>query len=268
MNAIHQLPARAQGLELGIHQVSRAFGERQVLRHLDLRIEPGQFVAVVGRSGCGKSTLLRLLAGLDAPTQGVLQADQGDLAAVRDDIRLMFQEARLLPWKTLLENVGLGLDGDWQPRARQALAAVGLADRALEWPAALSGGQKQRVALARALIHRPRLLLLDEPLGALDALTRIEMQQLIEQLWLQQGFTVLLVTHDVSEALAMADRVILIEDGRVGLDLAVDLPRPHARGSAALAALEAQVLSRVLAQPPLPVEVPVAPRATQLQWAL
>jgi len=135
----------------------------------------------------------------------------------------MFQDARLLPWKRVIDNVGLGLSGDWRPRAEQALAEVGLAERANEWPAALSGGQKQRVALARALIHQPRLLLLDEPLGALDALTRIEMQQLIERLWLQHGFTVLLVTHDVSEAVAMADRVILIEDGAIGLDLAVDL---------------------------------------------
>ena len=153
--------------------------------------------------------------------------------------------------------------------AREALAAVGLADRAQEWPAALSGGQKQRVALARALIHQPRLLLLDEPLGALDALTRIEMQQLIERLWQQHGFTVLLVTHDVAEAVAVADRVILIEEGRIGLDLAVDLPRPRQRGSARLAALEAEVLERVLALPatPAPPE-PVSPLPTQLRWAL
>lgn len=131
----------------------------------------------------------------------------------------MFQDARLLPWKTVIDNVGLGLRGQWRDAALQALDAVGLADRARDWPAALSGGQKQRVATARALIHRPRLLLLDEPLGALDALTRIEMQGLIETLWQQHGFTVLLVTHDVSEAIALADRVILIEEGRIGLDL-------------------------------------------------
>lgn len=150
----------------------------------------------------------------------------------------------------------------------QALEAVGLADRAQEWPAALSGGQKQRVALARALIHQPRLLLLDEPLGALDALTRIEMQQLIEGLWQKHGFTVLLVTHDVSEAVAIADRVILIEDGEVGLDLLVDLPRPRARGSHRLAALETEVLNRVLSLPGSPPEPePVSPLPTQLRWA-
>jgi len=180
----------------------------------------------------------------------------------------MFQEARLLPWKRIIDNVGLGLKGHWRPKALEALEAVGLADRANEWPAALSGGQKQRVALARALIHQPRLLLLDEPLGALDALTRIEMQQLIERLWQQHGFTVLLVTHDVSEAVAIADRVILIEEGEVGLDLHVELPRPRVRGSHRLATLETEVLNRVLALPGQPPEPePVSPLPTQLRWA-
>jgi sulfonate transport system ATP-binding protein len=126
---------------------------------------------------------------------------------------------------------------------------VGLAERADDWPAELSGGQRQRVALARALLHEPQLLLLDEPLGALDALTRIEMQQLIEALWLQRGFTAVLVTHDVQEALALADRVVLIEDGRITLDLKVDLPRPRARGNAAFAALEQRLLSSILHHP-------------------
>lgn len=214
-----------------------------------MRISAGQFVAVVGRSGCGKSTLLRLMAGLEKATSGALLSGNAPLASARDDTRLMFQDARLLPWKKVIDNVGLGLRGNWRADALQALEAVGLADRANEWPAALSGGQKQRVALARALIHRPRLLLLDEPLGALDALTRIEMQGLIEGLWQQHGFTVLLVTHDVSEAIALADRVILIEEGRIGLDLTVDLPRPRRKGSVKLAELEAEVLDRVLSPP-------------------
>ena len=266
MTALHSI---RQGIPLAVVGIRKAFGEREVLQGIDLHIPAGQFVAVVGRSGCGKSTLLRLLAGLDQPSAGQLLAGNGPLAAAREDTRLMFQDARLLPWKRVIDNVGLGLSGDWQPKAREALAAVGLADRAQEWPAALSGGQKQRVALARALIHQPRLLLLDEPLGALDALTRIEMQQLIERLWQQHGFTVLLVTHDVAEAVAVADRVILIEEGRIGLDLAVDLPRPRQRGSARLAALEAEVLERVLALPatPAPPE-PVSPLPTQLRWAL
>ncbi|MBM7062473.1 aliphatic sulfonates ABC transporter ATP-binding protein [Pseudomonas sp. UL073] len=266
MTALHTLK---RGIPLALDGIGKRFGERQVLSDIDLHIPAGQFVAVVGRSGCGKSTLLRLLAGLDQPSSGALLAGNGPLAAAREDIRLMFQDARLLPWKRVIDNVGLGLSGDWRAKAREALEAVGLADRANEWPAALSGGQKQRVALARALIHQPRLLLLDEPLGALDALTRIEMQQLIERLWQQHGFTVLLVTHDVSEAVATADRVILIEDGRVGLDLPVGLARPRARASARLAALEAEVLNRVLAQPPLPPEPePVSPLPTQLRWAL
>ncbi|MGG2399442.1 aliphatic sulfonates ABC transporter ATP-binding protein [Pseudomonas sp. SH1-B] len=266
MTALHNIH---QGVPLAIEKIEKSFGERQVLKGIDLHIPAGQFVAVVGRSGCGKSTLLRLLAGLDQPSGGQLLAGSGSLNAVREDIRLMFQDSRLLPWKRVIDNVGLGLSGNWRAQAEEALAAVGLADRANEWPAALSGGQKQRVALARALIHRPRLLLLDEPLGALDALTRIEMQQLIERLWQQHGFTVLLVTHDVAEAVAVADRVILIEDGQIGLDLDVQLIRPRPRASPLLAALEARVLDRVLAQPELPIPPdPVSPLPTQLRWAL
>lgn len=270
MTALNTRPAHLlRGIPLAVRQLRKAFGPREVLRDIDLHIPAGQFVAIVGRSGCGKSTLLRLLAGLDKPTSGQLLAGSAALSAAKDDTRLMFQEARLLPWKKVIDNVGLGLTGNWRPQALEALEAVGLAERANEWPAGLSGGQKQRVALARALIHKPRLLLLDEPLGALDALTRIEMQQLIERLWQQHGFTVLLVTHDVSEAVAIADRVILIEEGQVGLDLTVDLPRPRVRGSHRLASLEAEVLNRVLALPGSPPEPePTSPLPTQLRWAL
>ncbi|WP_313652472.1 aliphatic sulfonates ABC transporter ATP-binding protein [Pantoea sp.] len=241
-------PARLNsGTPVGINGVSKGYGNRTILNEIDLHIPAGQFVAVVGRSGCGKSTLLRLLAGLEQNTRGELLAGNAPLASARDETRLMFQDARLLPWKKVIDNVGLGLRGrEWRSAAREALSAVGLADRAEEWPAALSGGQKQRVALARALIHRPGLLLLDEPLGALDALTRIEMQDLIASLWQQHHFTVLLVTHDVSEAVIMADRVLLIEEGKIGLDLLIDLPRPRRRGSARLAELEAEVLERVM----------------------
>lgn len=270
MTALREQPPHLlRGIPLAARKLRKAFGDREVLREIDLHIPAGQFVAIVGRSGCGKSTLLRLLAGLDQPSSGQLLAGTAALSEARDDTRLMFQEARLLPWKKVIDNVGLGLKGDWRPQALQALEAVGLAERANEWPTALSGGQKQRVALARALIHKPRLLLLDEPLGALDALTRIEMQQLIERLWQQHGFTVLLVTHDVSEAVAVADRVILIEEGEVGLDLQVDLPRPRARGSHRLASLEAQVLHRVLELPGNPPDPePTSPLPTQLRWAL
>lgn len=228
-----------QGTPLLLNAVTKKYSEYAVLNRLDLHIPAGQFVAVVGRSGGGKSTLLRLLAGLETPTAGELLAGTTPLSAIQEDTRMMFQDARLLPWKSVIDNVGLGLKGNWRDAARQALAAVGLENRAAEWPATLSGGQKQRVALARALIHRPGLLLLDEPLGALDALTRLEMQDLIVSLWQEYGFTVLLVTHDVSEAVAMADRVLLIEDGRIGLDLTVDLARPRRLGSVRLAELEA-----------------------------
>ena len=259
----------SRGAAVQVQALSKAFAGRQVLSEIELEIPAGQFVAVVGRSGCGKSTLLRLLAGLEQASSGQLLSGEQPLAQQASATRLMFQDARLLPWKKLIDNVGLGLRGDWRPQALQALAEVGLADRANEWPAALSGGQKQRVALARALIHQPRLLLLDEPLGALDALTRIEMQQLIERLWQQHGFTVVLVTHDVAEAVALADRVILIEDGRIGLDLSIPLARPRPRASAELAALEAQVLHKVLLQPAAePAPEVLDPLPTQLRWAL
>jgi sulfonate transport system ATP-binding protein len=261
-------PGADAGIGLALRGLAKRFGERVVLDGVDLEVAPGEFVAVVGRSGCGKSTLLRLLAGLESPSAGSLSMRRDGAAAPADgrgDVRIMFQEARLLPWRKVIDNVRLGLDApDAAARARAALAQVGLADRADDWPATLSGGQRQRVALARALVHRPRLLLLDEPLGALDALTRIEMQQLIESLWRELGFTAVLVTHDVAEAVALADRVLLVEDGRVALDEPVALPRPRTHGSAAFAAIEGRVLARVLrhpaAEPVRDGEAPARPR--------
>lgn len=262
----------ASGLAVAAKALAKSFGARRVLEDVDLDIRPGEFVAIVGRSGCGKSTLLRLVAGLETASGGELALGGEARASGRDDVRIMFQDARLLPWKRVIANVALGLPGsDAQARALEALAAVGLADRAQEWPAVLSGGQRQRVALARALVHRPRLLLLDEPLGALDALTRIEMQALIERLWRAHGFTALLVTHDVSEAVALADRVLLIEDHRVALDEPIALPRPRSRGDAAFAAAEDAVLRRVLREPAreAPVEPEVPPSwPAPWRWAI
>lgn len=257
------------GIALHVQQVVKRYNGREVLHGIDLDVAPGEFVAIVGRSGCGKSTLLRLVAGLEPVDDGAVTLDReaGRAARhatvddnrdsirdrIRDSIRVMFQDARLLPWKRVLDNVALGLPRERRADAAAVLAQVGLADRAGEWPARLSGGQRQRVALARALVHHPRLLLLDEPLGALDALTRIDMQALIEALWRRLGFTALLVTHDVSEAIALADRVVLIEDGRIALDQRVPLERPRQRGSAAFAQLEDAVLRRVMQQPSPPV---------------
>ncbi|MEO6276595.1 ATP-binding cassette domain-containing protein [Roseateles sp.] len=239
-------PARgtSNGLALQLRGIDKSFGTRHVLQGLDLNIAPGEFVALVGRSGCGKSTLLRLIAGLDAPSAGTVEA------GTEHERRLMFQDARLLPWKRVVDNVALGLTGhDAKARAMQALAQVGLAGRGDEWPATLSGGQRQRVALARALVHRPRLLLLDEPLGALDALTRLEMHRLIEQLWQRHGFTALLVTHDVAEAVALADRVLLIDRGGIALDATVALPRSRSRAAPGFAELEDRVLRHIIGHP-------------------
>jgi sulfonate transport system ATP-binding protein len=246
-------PPPTAGTRVDIADLAKHYGERKVLEDIELHIAPGEFVAVVGRSGCGKSTLLRLLAGLDAPDADGPRFDGEAPTASRGDTRIMFQDPRLLPWKRVLDNVALGLRRDGsgasiRERSLEALAQVGLADRADDWPAVLSGGQRQRVALARALVHAPRLLLLDEPLGALDALTRIEMHRLIESLWQRHGFTALLVTHDVAEAVALADRVLLIENHGITLDERVPLPRPRVRG-VAFDAIEERVLARVLGEP-------------------
>ena len=235
----------AHGLPIRLRGVTRRFGTRAVLTDIDLDVAPGQFVAIVGRSGSGKSTLLRLLAGLDHPDAGQVRLGGQSPRQAAPGLRIMFQDGRLLPWRRVLDNVALGLPRADHPRATEALHAVGLAARARDWPRVLSGGQKQRVALARALAAAPQLILLDEPLGALDALTRLEMQSLIESVWQRGGFTAVLVTHDVAEAAILADRILLIEDGAIALDLAVDLPRPR-RAGAALAEIESRVLDRIL----------------------
>ncbi len=247
--ALQAAPAAGGGTHLSIHRLEKRYDGRSVLRDLSLEIEAGAFVAIVGHSGCGKSTLLRIIAGLEPASGGGVRLSAADRLR-QPRVRLMFQEARLLPWKSVLGNVALGLPRSSHPAALAVLREVGLAERAGDWPAQLSGGQRQRVALARALLHQPDLLLLDEPLGALDALTRMEMQGLIERLWREHGLTALLVTHDVQEAIALADRVLLMEDGAIDWDKAIDLPRPRLRGGDAFARLESEALARVLHRPP------------------
>ncbi|WP_392535101.1 ATP-binding cassette domain-containing protein [Nostoc sp. C117] len=235
-----------QGTQLSILDLTKTFGRKNVLNSLNLEVTPGEFVAIVGRSGCGKSTLLRLVSALDKPTSGGILLDGEPLRNLSRSVTVMFQDPRLLPWKRVIENVGLGLQGNWRERAKWALQKVGLEDRADEWPHVLSGGQRQRVSLARALVSQPRLLLLDEPLGALDALTRLEMQNLIENLWQERKFTAFLVTHDVEEAVALADRVIVIEAGQISLDLPVRLSRPRDRSNEQFINIREAVLQRVM----------------------
>lgn len=235
-----------QSVQIKLKHIDKTFGEKSVLKNLSLEIEAGQFVAIVGESGSGKSTLLRLVAGLEEPTSGQITINETPIKDSKSSATMMYQDSRLLPWKTVLNNVGLGLIGKWNGEAEHTLEQVGLISFKNEWPSTLSGGQQQRVALARALVHEPSLLLLDEPLSALDALTRMDMQNLIENLWLEQGFTALLVTHDVREAVKLADRIILIEDGDITLDIKNTAKRPRVFSDVSLVLLEKNILDRIM----------------------
>jgi sulfonate transport system ATP-binding protein len=211
---------RQTGTAGELRNVDKWYGEHQVLTDVSVRVGHGEIVALIGRSGSGKSTVLRVLAGLSKDHTGE--------RVVAGAPALAFQEPRLFPWRDVRTNVGYGLTrqrlgkAEAATRADRALADVGLADRAEAWPLTLSGGQAQRVSLARALVAEPDLLLLDEPFGALDALTRLSMRALLLELWREHGFGVLLVTHDVDEAVALADRVLVLEAGRVIHTLVID----------------------------------------------
>ncbi|WP_246257362.1 ABC transporter ATP-binding protein [Amycolatopsis anabasis] len=204
-----------------VRGLTKRFGDRAVLSELDLGIERGEFVALLGRSGSGKSTLLRVLAGLDAEIEG--------RAAVRGTVSVAFQQPRLLPWRKVWRNVVLGLHRPDANRdlAIRALEEVRLAAHADKWPGTLSGGEAQRLSLARALVREPDLLLLDEPFGALDALTRLAMHRLVEDLWQRHRPAVLLVTHDVDEALLLADRVLVLGEGHIVAEHVLAHPRPR-----------------------------------------
>ena len=234
-------------MRIQISGLTKGYETRSVLRDVNLTIADREFVAIVGASGSGKSTLLRLLAGLERADAGGILLDNRPARGLNHNARIMFQDARLLPWRRVIDNVTLGLERTERSRAVEALKKVGLPDRHSDWPAILSGGQRQRVALARALASNPRLMLLDEPLASLDALTRIEMQRLIEDLWMENGFTAVLVTHDCAEAVALADRVLILEGGTIAAEVRVALARPRDRGDRQFAALEGQVLHRILA---------------------
>ena len=222
-----------------VADVSRIFHGKAILDRLNLSIRAGEFVALLGASGSGKTTLLRILAGLDAP-------DRGE-AWVPERRTVIFQEPRLVQSRSAWRNVVIGLRGAAASRASamRALAEVGLEARADAWPATLSGGEAQRVALARALVREPRLLLLDEPFAALDALTRLKMQGLIGDLARAHGPATLLVTHDVEEAILLADRVLVLREGRIAVDRQVRLPRPRQVAGAAFGALRADLLAEL-----------------------
>ncbi|GLI21651.1 ABC transporter ATP-binding protein [Xanthobacter flavus] len=246
-------PAPASGLRLDVEHVSHAFqlegAPLPVLDDVSFSAEPGSFVALLGPSGCGKSTLLRLLAGLDQPVTGQLAVDGTAITAPDPSRILVFQDPTLYPWRTVEANVSLGLEARGLLKAQRrrvgdALSLVGLSGFASAYPRQLSGGMAQRVALARALVNEPRLLLLDEPLGKLDSLTRITMQGEILKLWQDARFTALLVTHDVEEALFLAERVIVFSErpARIKADVTVDVPYPRHRGDPRLAELRHHLL--------------------------
>jgi sulfonate transport system ATP-binding protein len=231
-------PGGPGGPAARVRGLSRAFGGRVVLDGVDLDIAPGEFVAMLGVSGTGKSTLLRALAGLDREVTGEL--------SVPGPVAVAFQEPRLLPWRRVLANVALGLRvPDAGAVAGRALGEVGLTERAGAWPLTLSGGEAQRAALARALVREPSLLLLDEPFSALDALTRIAMHRLVLRLWERHRPAVLLVTHDVDEALILADRVLVLASGRIVFSGPVEVPRPRDRDNPGLTALRHRLLTEL-----------------------
>src|SRR5436189_3072205 len=225
---------------LSINHVGKTYPNAvRALDGVSLDVEPGEIVAVVGGSGCGKSTLLRLASGLDNPTQGQVALDGDQILSPHEKIGIVFQEPRLLPWLTVAGNVGFGLADrpktERAERVARQLDRVGLTEKANVWPRELSGGQAQRVALARALVMRPEVLLLDEPFSALDAFTRVDLQDHLLDLWADGKPTLLVVTHDVEEAIVLADRVVVMRPrpGRVLEDIVTNLPRPRDRQSAA-----------------------------------
>jgi len=221
----------------------------RALDGVSLEVAPGEILVVIGGSGCGKSTMLRAISGLDTPTQGKVTLNGVPITEPREEIGIIFQEPRLLPWLNVADNVGFGLErrprGERQERVARVLTRVGLVDKAKVWPRELSGGQAQRVAIARALVPRPQVLLLDEPFSSLDAFTRADLQVGLLDLWADLKPTLVMVTHDVEEAIVLADRIMVMRPrpGRVYEEIACELPRPRDRQSAAFDFVKRRVLA-------------------------
>jgi ABC-type nitrate/sulfonate/bicarbonate transport system ATPase subunit len=264
----------AHAATLDIQHLSKQYTVRgtplKVLDDISLTIKPGEFVSIVGASGCGKSTLLRLIIGLEGDYCGELLLDGKRIAGTSLDRGIVFQEHRLFPWLTVQQNVGLGLlnapgtQGEKDRNVAEHIALVGLKGFEQAYPHQLSGGMSQRVAIARALVNRPEVLLLDEPFGALDALTRSYLQQELERIWRTEGITAILVTHDVEEAVYLGDRVVVMQPrpGRIKRIVDVALPRPRDRGAADFAAIKDDVLSE-FGEAPRPALVVPASRPEQ-----
>jgi ABC-type nitrate/sulfonate/bicarbonate transport system ATPase subunit len=251
-------PQRRHGGQLRFESVSKTYRlndqDLPVLADVDLTVEPGQFLSIVGPSGCGKSTLLRLVVGLDQQYGGRILLDGQPLAAAGPDRGIVFQDHRLLPWMTLAQNVALALlnrplsEPDKRALVQEHLELVGLQGFEHAYPHQLSGGMAQRAAIARALVNDPKVLLLDEPFGALDALTRIRLQNELQRIWLRSRSTVIMVTHDVAEAVYLGDVVVVMEGkpGRISHRIETALPHPRERTSPARRVLEDRILSLVL----------------------
>jgi sulfonate transport system ATP-binding protein len=235
---------------LAVERVTKIYPNGvHAVESVSLSVEPGEIVSIVGGSGCGKSTLLRVISGLDRPTQGRVTLDRETIAAPHEKIGIVFQEPRLLPWLSVADNVGFGLahrpPAERKQRVANTLERVGLTEKAAMWPRELSGGQAQRVAIARALLPRPQVLLLDEPFSALDAFTRVDLQDHLLWLWTDLRPTLVIVTHDVDEAIVLGDRVVVMRPrpGRIEDEISIDLPRPRDRQSAAFDFAKRRVLA-------------------------
>jgi len=259
MNAIaHVLPTTASTGALTIRGLNKAYPLKgkhvPVLEGIDLDIRPGEFVSILGASGCGKSTLLRLIVGLDQDYQGQILLDQQPVRGPSLERGIVFQDHRLFPWMTLQQNIALALKNHALPAAEknrlvaEHIELVGLSGYEQAYPHQLSGGMAQRAAIARALVNKPKVLLLDEPLGALDALTRVRLQQELQRIWVQERCTVIMVTHDIEEALYLGDRVIVMDahPGRIREDLRIDLPHPRQRDSQVLQGYKQRLLGELV----------------------